>query len=89
MNLRNARHADDPRPIDPHCACPACARHTRAYLHHLGKASEILGPMLLTWHNLTYYADLMRGLRQAILDRDLDRHVAALHAAWNVGDDPA
>lgn len=65
-NLRNARYADDPRPLDPDCQCPACLRHTKGYLHHLFKAGEILGAMLLTWHNLTYYQSLMRGLRHAI-----------------------
>ncbi len=65
-NLRNARFADDPAPLDPGCACPACTRHSRAYLHHLFRAKEMLGPMLLTWHNLAYYQDLMRGLRAAI-----------------------
>jgi queuine tRNA-ribosyltransferase len=66
LNLRNARHADDPRPLDPDCACPVCAAHARAYLHHLVKAGEILGAMLLTWHNLCYYQALMAGLRAAI-----------------------
>ena len=59
LNLRNARHADDPRPLDPNCGCPACRSYSRAYLHHLIKAGEMLGPMLLTWHNLNYYQDLM------------------------------
>jgi queuine tRNA-ribosyltransferase len=67
LNLRNARHADDPGPLDPSCRCPACAGFSRAYLHHLVKAGEILGSMLLTQHNLTYYADLMVELRAAIL----------------------
>ena len=66
LNLRNARHADDPAPLDPECRCPACTGFSRAYLHHLTKAGEILGAMLLTRHNLTYYADLMAGLRTAI-----------------------
>jgi queuine tRNA-ribosyltransferase len=66
LNLRNARHADDPAPLDPECRCPACAGFSRAYLHHLVKAGEILGSMLLTQHNLTYYADLMADLRAAI-----------------------
>jgi queuine tRNA-ribosyltransferase len=66
LNLRNARHADDPRPLDPDCACPTCASHSRAYLHHLAKAGEILGAMLLTGHNLFYYQELMAGLRRAI-----------------------
>ncbi|WP_144186362.1 tRNA guanosine(34) transglycosylase Tgt [Elioraea rosea] len=86
MNLRNARFADDARPLDPECACPACARHSRAYLHHLFKAGEMLGPMLLTWHNITYYQDLMRGLREAILEHRLADHTAALHAAWTAGE---
>jgi queuine tRNA-ribosyltransferase len=66
LNLRNARHADDPLPLDPQCGCPACTGFSRAYLHHLTKAGEILGSMLLTQHNLTYYADLMADLRTAI-----------------------
>ena len=66
VNLRNARHADDPRPLDAACGCPACTRFTRAYLHHLFRSGEMLGPMLLTWHNLTYYQDLMAEMRRAI-----------------------
>jgi queuine tRNA-ribosyltransferase len=87
MNLRNARFADDSRPLDPACSCPACTRHSRAYLHHLFKAGEMLGPMLLTWHNITYYQDLMRGLREAILAGRFADHVAALAAAWEAGDE--
>ena len=68
LNLRNARFADDLVPLDPRCGCPACSRHARAYLHHLFRAGEMLGPMLLTWHNLTYYQDLMRRLRTAIIE---------------------
>jgi queuine tRNA-ribosyltransferase len=82
FNLRNARFADDARPLDPGCACPACARHSRAYLHHLFKAEEMLGPMLLTWHNLSYYQALMRGLRAAISERRLDTHASAIRAGW-------
>jgi queuine tRNA-ribosyltransferase len=66
LNLRNAAHADDSSPLDPLCRCPACTGFSRAYLHHLVKAQEILGSMLLTAHNLTYYADLMADLRIAI-----------------------
>jgi queuine tRNA-ribosyltransferase len=66
LNLRNARHAEDPAPLDPECRCPACRYYSRAYLHHLFKAEEILGLMLLTRHNLTYYQDLMASLRGAI-----------------------
>ena len=66
LNLRNARHAEDPAPLDAACACPACRQFSRAYLHHAVKASEIIAAMLLTWHNLTYYQDLMKSLREAI-----------------------
>jgi queuine tRNA-ribosyltransferase len=66
VNLRNARHADDPRPIDEICACPCCRQYSRAYLHHLVRAQEILASMLLTWHNLHYYQELMETLRRAI-----------------------
>jgi queuine tRNA-ribosyltransferase len=66
LNLRNARHAEDPAPLDAECRCPACTGFSRAYLHHLTKAGEILGSMLLTTHNLTYYADLTKALRAAI-----------------------
>ncbi|CTQ33083.1 tRNA guanosine(34) transglycosylase Tgt [Jannaschia rubra] len=66
VNLRNARHADDPRPLDETCTCPACTGFSRAYLHHVVRAQEIIGSMLLTWHNLQYYQDLMAGMREAI-----------------------
>jgi queuine tRNA-ribosyltransferase len=82
LNLRNARHAADPAPLDPNCACPACTKHCRAYLHHLFRAAEMLGPMLLTWHNITYYQSLMRGLRAAIQSGTLTAHAAAVRAAW-------
>ena len=86
LNMRNARHADDAGPVDPACPCPACSRHSRAYIHHLFKAGEMLGPMLLTGHNLAYYQSLMRGLRAAILDGRLDEHAAAVRAGWAAGD---
>jgi queuine tRNA-ribosyltransferase len=66
LNLRNARHAADPSPLDPECGCPACRGYSRAYLNHLCRANEILGAMLLTTHNLHYYAALMAALRTAI-----------------------
>jgi queuine tRNA-ribosyltransferase len=78
LNLRNARHADDPGPLDPECRCPACAGFSRAYLHHLVKASEILAAMLLTAHNLTYYADLMAAMREAIMTGRLAEFEAPL-----------
>ncbi len=66
VNIKNARHADDPRPLDESCACPVCKRYSRAYLHHLFKAEEVLGLMLLSRHNITYYQHLTRGIREAI-----------------------
>jgi queuine tRNA-ribosyltransferase len=82
LNLRNARHAADPSPLDPACACPACTRHSRAYLHHLFRCEEMLGPMLLTWHNIAYYQELMRGIRQAILAGRLQDHASEVRAGW-------
>ena len=89
FNLRNARFADDAGPLDPGCACPGCARHSRAYLHHLFKAEEMLGPMLLTWHNLTYYQSLMRGLRTAIRAGCLDGYAQAVRTGWTTAEEPA
>jgi queuine tRNA-ribosyltransferase len=66
VNLRNARHAEDPAPLDERCPCDACTKYSRAYLHHLIKSGEILGAMLLTEHNLTFYQQLMSGMRGAI-----------------------
>jgi queuine tRNA-ribosyltransferase len=86
LNLRNARHADDPRPLDPGCACPVCAAHPRAYLHHLVKAGEILGAMLLSWHNLSYYQQLMAALRAAIERRELGALGERLADAQGGGD---
>ena len=86
VNLRNARHQDDPRPLDEDCRCPACRNYSRAYLNHLSRANEILGAMLLTWHNLTYYQDLMLGLRDAIENKGLSAFAAAFKAAQAEGD---
>lgn len=66
LNIRNARHAEADIPVDPDCGCPACRQFNRAYLHHLFKAGEMLGPILLTWHNLQHFQDLMAGIRWAI-----------------------
>jgi queuine tRNA-ribosyltransferase len=85
FNLRNARFATDERPLDAVCACPLCTRHARAYLHHLFRAGEMLGPMLLTWHNLHYYQDLMRGIRAAIGVGALAAFAAETRAGWAEG----
>lgn len=81
LNLRNAVHADDSNPLDPECSCPACRRYSRAYLHHVVKAGEIIASMLLTWHNLTFYQELLAGLRQAIRERRSAAFAAAIREA--------
>jgi queuine tRNA-ribosyltransferase len=86
VNLRNARHQDDQRPLDEACRCPACRSYSRAYLHHLVRSEEVLGLMLLTQHNLTYYQDLMAGLRGAIAAGTLDAFAAAFEAEQASGD---
>jgi queuine tRNA-ribosyltransferase len=86
INLRNARHAEDPRPIDPDCACTACRQFSRAYLHHLVRCKEILGAMLLTAHNLHYYQDLLADLRRAIMAGRLTEFVSDFRATHEIGD---
>jgi queuine tRNA-ribosyltransferase len=81
LRIRNARYRDDTGPVDPECSCYTCRHYSRAYLKHLDKCNEILGPRLATIHNLHYYQDLMRGLRAAIEARALDRFVADFYAA--------
>ena len=88
INIRNARHAADPRPLDPDCACPACRDHSRAYIHHLSKAEEMLAPILLTLHNLHYYQDLMAGLRGAIEEGRLAAFIEGFEGQQAVGDIP-
>jgi queuine tRNA-ribosyltransferase len=82
INLRNAVHANDPRPLDPDSDCPAARDYSRAYVHHLVKAGEILGMMLLTWVNLAYYQSLMAGMRAAIRDGGFDEFRAETKAGW-------
>jgi queuine tRNA-ribosyltransferase len=86
INLKNARHADDPRPLDETSDCPAARDYSRAYLHHLVKSGEILGAVLLTWNNLWYYQDLMRGLRAAIAEGRLADFVVRFAAEQAIGD---
>jgi queuine tRNA-ribosyltransferase len=66
VNIKNARHADDPRPLDEDCTCPACEKYSRAYLHHVFRSHEMISGMLLTWHNLHYFQEIMQGMRDAI-----------------------
>ena len=86
LNIRNARHADDPRPLEENCDCPACVSHSRAYLHHLHRAGEMLGGMLLTWHNLHYYQKLMASLRDAIETNSLIEFVSHFRRVQSLGD---
>ena len=88
VNLRNARHADDPRPLDPRIDCAASRDYSRAYLHHLVRANEILGMVLLTWHNLAYYQHHMGGMRAAIEGGRFADHAAEVEAGWERGDIP-
>jgi queuine tRNA-ribosyltransferase len=88
LNLRNARHAADPRPLDAECGCAACTGYSRAYLHHVVRAGEILAAMLLTTHNLRYYQDLMAGMRGAIAAGTLDAFAARVAADEAAGDIP-
>ncbi len=86
INVRNARHREDYRPLEEGCDCPLCAHYSRAYLHHLHKCNEILGVMLLTWHNIRYYERLMQGLRNAIKNDTLDAFVAQFYEDQKCGD---
>jgi len=88
INLRNARHADDPRPLDAESHCPAARDYARAYLHHLVKANEILGAMLLSEVNLYYYQGLMAGVRAAVAAGALAEFSAATKEGWERGDLP-
>ena len=72
LNLRNAKFAEDDTPLDPNCDCPTCLHYSRAYLHHVVKAKEIIGSMLMTWHNLHFYQTLMQNIRHAIKENRLD-----------------
>jgi len=86
INLRNARHAADPRPLDPESRCPAARDYARAYLHHLVKANEMLGAMLLSEVNLYYYQDLMAGIRAAIAAGTVAEFCAVTREGWARGD---
>ena len=88
INIRNARHREDPRPLEAECDCPLCKNYTRAYIHHLQKCNEVLAVMLLTWHNIRYYQRLMAGLRQAIEENRLEEFAADFYARQAMGDIP-
>ncbi len=86
VNIKNARHLDDPRPLDADCGCPACRNYSRAYLHHVFKSQEIICSMLMTWHNLQYYQDLMSGMRAAITNGTMSQFADDFHAGRAKGD---
>jgi len=90
VNLRNAKHATDMRPLDPKSSCPAARDYSRAYLHHLVRSNEILGMMLLTWNNLAYYQELMVGMRKAIAEKQFADFKEQVKKDWlRVGDSAA
>ncbi|WP_170367034.1 tRNA guanosine(34) transglycosylase Tgt [Ruegeria arenilitoris] len=86
VNIKNARHADDPRPLDEQCTCPACSNYSRAYLHHVFRANEMISGMLLTWHNLHYFQEIMQGMRDAIAAGAFEAWQAEFHAQRAQGD---
>ncbi|WP_120635657.1 tRNA guanosine(34) transglycosylase Tgt [Ruegeria sp. EL01] len=86
VNIKNARHADDPRPLDEACSCPACSNYSRAYLHHVFRANEMISGMLLTWHNLHYFQEIMQGMRDAISAGTFETWQQQFHAQRAQGD---
>ena len=86
VNIKNARHADDPRPLDEACTCPACRNYSRAYLHHVFRAQEMISGMLLTWHNLHYFQQIMQEMRDAIAGGRFDAWEDDFHATRALGD---
>jgi queuine tRNA-ribosyltransferase len=86
VNIKNARHADDPRPLDADCTCPACRNYSRAYLHHVFRAQEMISGMLLTWHNLHYFQHIMQGMRDAIEQGQFAQWERDFHALRAEGD---
>ena len=86
INLRNARHAEDHRPLDEESSCPAARDYSRAYLHHLIRSNESLGGMLLTWSNLHYYQQLMQGMRDAIEAKRFEAYALETQETWKRGD---
>ena len=83
--IKNSRYTEDQRPLDPNCRCPVCRRYTRAYLRHLFAAGEITAAILATHHNVHFYLDIMRQIREAISFGQLEKFASALHARYNAG----
>ncbi len=83
LNVRNARFAEDSGPLDERCACPVCTTYARAYIHHLVKSGEMLGAMLVTEHNLSFYQALMQGMRDAISAGEFASFVSDFRLAYS------
>jgi queuine tRNA-ribosyltransferase len=86
VNIKNARHQNDPRPLDASCQCPACKNYSRAYLHHVFKSQEIISSMLITWHNLHYYQELMEKMRKAVLNQSFSDFELEFNENLSLGD---
>ena len=86
VNIKNARHQNDSRPLDASCICPACKNYSRAYLHHVFKSQEIISSMLLTWHNLHYYQDLMEKIRKSVLSQSFAEFELEFYENLSLGD---
>ena len=86
INIRNARHREDPRPVEANCDCPLCRNYTRAYIHHLQKCNEILAVMLLSWHNIRYYERLMQNIRKSLAEDTFDTFVKEFYQKQQQGD---
>ena len=86
VNLRNAKHATDSRPLDPESSCPASSKYSRAYIHHLMRSGELLGMMLLSWANIAYYQELMQGIRAAIAEGRFAEFRALTQEQWKRGE---
>ncbi|MCG7492004.1 tRNA guanosine(34) transglycosylase Tgt [Thalassobius sp. Cn5-15] len=86
VNIKNVRHKDDPRPLDENCTCPACSNYSRAYLHHVYRSQEMISGMLLTWHNLHYFQELMQGMRDAIAAGRFEAFQKTFHETRANGD---
>ena len=86
VNIRNARHKEDHRPLEEGCDCPLCKNYTRAYIHHLQKCNEVLAVMLLTWHNIAYYERLMKGIRESIANDTFSEFIDGFYKNQAKGD---
>ena len=86
INIRNARHREDTRPVEAGCDCPLCRNYTRAYIHHLQKCNEILAVMLLSWHNIRYYERLMQGIRKSLAEDTFDEFAKDFYQKQRQGD---